>query len=102
MGKRSELSANERREAVLRLLRREEPGAVLARRYGVGEATLYRWRDEFLAAGEAVLAGGTRNGAAGHERQIAELERQIEKRDQVIGELTIANRVLKKLSGPSS
>jgi hypothetical protein len=34
-------------------------------------------------------------------RRIAELEAQIEKRDQVIGEYTIANRILKKLSGQS-
>lgn len=29
------------------------------------------------------------------------LQREIETREQVIGELTIANRILKKLSGPS-
>jgi transposase len=101
MGKRSELSASERREAVLSWLRREESAAAVARRYGVSEQTLYRWRDDFLAAGEAALEAGTRNGASAHDRQVAELQRQIEKRDQVIGELTIANRVLKKLSGQS-
>ena len=98
MGKRSEVPVTERREAVLSFLRREEPGAVIARRYGVAEATLYRWRDDFLAAGEAALAGSTRDGINSRDRQFAELERQIESRDQVIGELTIANRVLKKLS----
>jgi hypothetical protein len=61
----------------------------------VSEASLYRWRDEFLAAGEAALAGGTRNGASTRDRQIVEFEQQIEKRDQVIGELTVANRILK-------
>jgi transposase-like protein len=86
MGKRSEVPVSERRDAVLSFLRREEPGAVIARRYGVAEATLYRWRDDFLAAGEAALAGGTREGVSAHERQIAELERQVEGRDQVIGE----------------
>jgi transposase len=101
MGKRSEVPVQERRQAVLSLLRREEPGAVIARRYGVAEATLYRWRDEFVAAGEAALAGGTRNGSATRNRQVAELERQLESRDQVIGELTVANRVLKKLSAQS-
>jgi hypothetical protein len=30
--------------AVLALLRREEPAAQLARRFGVSEQTLYRWR----------------------------------------------------------
>ena len=83
------------------LLRREEPGAKLARRYGVSEPTLYRWRDEFLAGGEAALAG--RNGHQDpRDRQISELQREVERRDQVIGELTIANRFLKKVSGESS
>jgi transposase len=101
MGKRCELPVKERREAVLSLLRREEPGAVIARRYGVSEASLYRWRDEFLAAGEAALARGTRNGSSTRDRQLAEFEQQIERRDQVIGELTVANRILKRLSGQS-
>jgi transposase-like protein len=60
MGRRSELSVSKRREAVLVLLRREEGTSRLARRYGVSEQTLYRWRDEFLAGGEAAsrrLAG---------------------------------------------
>ncbi len=95
MGKCSEVPVSERRDAVLSFLRREEPGAIIARRYGVAEATLYRWRDDFLAAGEAALAGGTRGGVSAHDRQIAELEGQIESRDQAIGELTVANRVLK-------
>ena len=101
MGKRSEVPVAERREAVLSFLRRDEPAAVIARRYSVAEATLYRWRDEFLAAGEAALAGGTHAGSSARDRQVAELERQIENRDQVIGELTVANRVLKKLSAQS-
>ena len=96
MGRQSELSVPQRREAVLALLRREEPLAKLA---GVSEQTLHRWRDEFLAAGEAALSGG-KNGS-GRQRRIAELEKDIENRDQVIGELTIANRILKKLSGES-
>ncbi len=100
MGKRSELSVPQRREAVLALLRREEPAVKVARRFGVSEQTLYRWRDEFLAAGEATLASGNGKGD-GRQRRIEQFEREIAKRDQVIGELTIANRFLKKLSGES-
>ena len=95
MGKRSELTAGQRREAVLVLLRREEPAAKLARRFGVSEQTLYRWRDEFLAGGEAALANG-KGGTDSREREIRELKKEVERRDQVIGELTIANRILKK------
>ena len=95
MGKRSELTAGQRREAVLMLLRREEPAAKVARRFGVSEQTLYRWRDEFLAGGEAALANG-KGGTDSREREIRELKKEVERRDQVIGELTIANRILKK------
>jgi transposase-like protein len=102
MPKQSNVEVKDRREAVLCLLRREESAAVIARRLGVSEQTLYRWRDEFLAAGEAALANGSgKKGADPRDRRIAELEAQIEKRDQVIGEYTIANRILKKLSGQS-
>jgi len=100
MGKRSELTAAERREAVLVLLRREEPAAKVARRIGVSEQTLYRWRDEFLAGGEAALANG-KGGADLRDREIRELRKEVERRDQVIGELTIANRILKKTADGS-
>jgi len=95
MGAKSKLNVPERRKVVLSLIRRQEPAAVLARRYGISENTLYRWRDEFLAAGEAALANGkTKTGA--RDRQIAELKKDLIERDKVIGELTIANRILKK------
>ena len=95
MGKRSELTAAQRRESVLVLLRREEPAAKVARRFGVSEQTLYRWRDEFLAGGEAALANG-KGSADSRDREIRQLHKEVERRDQVIGELTIANRILKK------
>jgi len=98
MGKKSTLPGAQRREAVLMLLRREEPGAVLARRFEVSEPTLYRWRDDFLRAGEAALCGGCGSGPS---RRLQELEREVAERDRVIGELTIANRILKKTSAGS-
>ena len=100
MGKRSDLSIPQRREVVLMLLRREEPAAKLARRFGVSEQTLYRWRDEFLAGGEAALANG-KGGADPRDREIRERKKEVEGRDQVIGELTIANRILKKTADGS-
>ncbi len=99
MPKRSNANPSQRREAVLSLLKREEPAVQIARRYGVSEPTLYRWRDDFLAAGEAALAGKNDKAAASQQRRIEELQQEIAGRDQVIGELTIANRILKKSSG---
>jgi len=95
MGSKSKLSVVERREAVLSLLRREEPATVLARRYGISENTLYRWREEFLTAGAAALANG-KGKADARDRRIATLTKELSERDRVIGELTIANRFLKK------
>jgi hypothetical protein len=48
-----------------------------------------------MTAGEAALANG-KGKADPRDRRIAELKRQLFERDRVIGELTIANRVLKK------
>lgn len=96
MGKGVAVSVPQRSEAVLKLLRREEPAAQIARRLGVSEPTLYRWRDEFIAGGRAALSA--KGAGEGRERQIKELRQELGQRDQVIGELTIANRILKKTS----
>ena len=100
MPKQSNVEVAQRREAVLILLRKEDTAAAIARRYQVSEPTLYRWRDEFLAGGEAALSKG-RGKADAQQAEVRQLKQQLEERDQVIGELTVANRILKKLSGQS-
>jgi len=100
MGRKSTMSPEQRVQVVLRLLSKEEPAVQIARRAGVSEQTLYRWRDEFVRGGKQALSGG---GKDAEQARAAELLRgEVAERDQVIGELTIANRVLKKLSGASS
>jgi transposase-like protein len=101
MPKRSELSAETRVEVVLALLRKEESAAALARRYQVSEQTLYRWRDAFLEAGKSVLVKGE-SKSDDSSRRIGQLERELDKRAQVIGELSLANDLLKKLRTVSS
>ena len=97
MAKKSSLSAAERTELVLRLLAKEEPAAQIARRAGVSETTLHRWREQFIEGGAARVAG---NGSPKKEaREIERLRRAVAKREQVIGELTIANRLLGKVQG---
>jgi transposase len=97
MPKKSDLSPPERAQLVLRLLSKEEPAVQIARRAGVSEQTLYRWREEFISGGKAQLGG--RGIEARQERKVEKLEAELAERDQVIGELTVANRILKKLSG---
>ena len=98
MGKKSKVEDSEKREAVLMLLRQQEPAAVLAWRYGVSDPTLYRWRDLFLEGGKAALAG-EKEGPNGSTHRVNQLEKELGERDRVIGELTVANRILKKVSG---
>ena len=95
MGKKSQLSASERREVVLMMVRKEEPIMTLSRRYGVSETTLHRWREDFLAGGQSALAGGGKK-VDSRTAEIERLKRDLARRDQVIGELTIANRILKQ------
>jgi len=97
MGKKSDLTAEQRAQLVLRLLSKEEPAAQVARRAGISEQTLYRWRDEFLSAGKQALNG--RGSQSEQAKTIERLKTELAERDQVIGEITIANRILKKLSG---
>jgi len=100
MGQKSKLSTEQRMQLVLRMLSKEKPAAPIARRAGVAEQTLHRWRDEFMQGGKQALdARGTK---AEQAKAMERLKSQVAERDQVIGELTIANRVLKKVSGVSS
>ena len=100
MGKKSALSTEQRSQLVIRLLSKEEPASQIARRAGVSEQTLYRWRDDFLDGGKQALSGrGTKSAQA---RTVSALKAALAERDQVIGEITIANRILKKLSGELS
>jgi len=96
MSRKSSLSVEKRTEVVLALLRKEDTMANLARRYGVSEQTLHRWRDEFVAGGKQQLRG--KGVSADARREVDQLKRALAERDQVIGEITIANRVLKKIS----
>ena len=52
MGKKSTLTPEQRAQLVLQMLSKEAPASQLARRVGISVQTLYRWRDEFISAGQ--------------------------------------------------
>ena len=96
MSKQSKYTAAEKREIVLQMLRQEEPNAQLARRYEVSENALYIWRDRFVEGGQAALE--SKNGVdTESRRRVRELEKQLEESNRTIGEITIANNLLKKI-----
>jgi transposase-like protein len=94
MGAASELSAEQRQEIVLAMLRREEPVEILARRHGISTNILYAWRDVLLVGGKRALTSG-KGKSDPKARRIQELSNELNERDRVIGEMTIANRILK-------
>ena len=63
LGRGGRMSRQRKTAAVLRLLRGEDLETV-SRSLGVTAATLTKWRDAFLAAGEAALATRPSNGEA--------------------------------------
>ena len=88
MGKRRR--AEEKAEIVIASLRGKEPISALCRRHGLSEPTLYGWRREFIVGGKERL-GRQRREQDSHTQEIAELK-------ALVVELTVANRLLKKLS----
>ena len=75
-------------------LRGEESIAALCRREGISQSLYYKWSKEFLEAGKARLVGDTKRQAS--SREVAELRQQNEQLKQLVAELALKNRVLKK------
>ena len=94
MPRHSNLPPAQRVELVLAVLRGTEKLEVLARRHQVSANTLRRWRDEFLAAGRDRLTGVGDTAEALAE--VKRLRRELNERELIIGEITVANRFLQK------
>jgi transposase len=93
MGRPSNLTDGQKLELVLALLRKEATGSELARRYGVSETAMYRWRDEFLEGGKAGLK--SKRGPEEND-ELRRLKKDLEEHKRVIGEYAFANEFLKK------
>ena len=75
-------------------LRGEDSIAELCRREGIVQNLYYRWSKEFLEAGKKRLAGDTVRGRRADE--VKDLRRQAGALKEVVAELTLENRLLKK------
>ena len=75
-------------------LRGEDSIAELCRREGIVQNLYYRWSKEFLEAGKKRLAGDTAREATSDE--VKDLRRQAGALKEVVAELTLENRLLKK------
>ncbi len=91
---RKRYSAEEKIRIVLEGLRGEDSIAELCRREGVSQNLYYRWSKEFLEAGKKRLAGDTAREATSGE--VTSLRRESGALKEVVAELMLENRLLKK------
>ena len=91
---RRQFSAEEKIRIVLTGLRGEDSIAELCRREGIVQNLYYRWSKEFLEGGKKRLAGDT--GRAATSDEVKELRREASALKEVVAELTLENRLLKK------
>ena len=91
---RRKYSGEEKIRIVLEGLRGEETVAELCRREGISESVYYRWSKEFLEAGKQRLVGNTKRQATSDE--VVGLRQENEQLKQLVAELALKNRVLKK------
>ena len=91
---RREFSPEEKIRIVLEGLRGEQSVAELCRREGIAANLYDRWSKDFLEAGKKQLAGDTLREATSNE--VKELRAENRELKQVVAEITLDNRVLKK------
>src|SRR6476659_10057570 len=77
-----------------KIRRGEDSIAELCRREGIVQNLYYRWSKDFLEAGKKRLAGDTARAATSDE--VKDLRREAGALKEVVAELTLENRLLKK------
>ena len=75
-------------------LRGEQSVSKLCRREGIAATLYYRWSKDFLEAGKKQLAGDTVREATSDE--VKDLRMENRELKEVVAEITLDNRVLKK------
>jgi len=91
---RRKFNAEERIRIVLEGLRGEESIADLCRKEGIHTTMYYKWSKEFLEAGKRRLNGDTIREA--NSKEVKELRSENESLKQLVAEVSLKNRVLKK------
>jgi len=95
---RRKFSTDEKIRIVLEGLKGEASIAEICRREGIVPNLYYRWSKDFLEAGKKRLKGDTEREA--NTSEVVQLRQENEHLKQLVAEISLQNRVLKKsLSG---
>lgn len=91
---RKKYSAEEKIRIVIEGLRGETSVAELCRKEGINANLYYNWSKDFMEAGKSRLAGDTKREATSSE--VHDLKGENLELKQLVAELSLQNRVLKK------
>ena len=91
---RKQYSSEEKIRIVLDGLRGEDSIAEVCRREGISQGVYYKWSKDFMEAGKKRLSGDTERQATSGE--VTGLKREMRDLKEVVADLTLENRVLKK------
>ena len=91
---RRKFSAEEKIRIVLDGPRGEVSISELCRKEGIAQSLYYRWSKDFLEAGKKRLAGDTQREA--NSSEVQDLREENRSLKEVVAELTLDNRTLKK------
>ena len=91
---RRKFNSEEKIRIVLEGLKGEDSIAAICRREGIAPSLYYKWNKTFLQAGKRRLDGDTMREANSDE--VSQLRRENEELKQLVAELSLKNRVLKK------
>ena len=91
---RKRYNAEEKIRIVLNGLRGEESIAAICRREGINPNCYYNWSKDFLEAGKRRLLGDTQRAATSTE--VTDIKQENDQLKQLVAELSLKNRVLKK------
>ena len=95
---RRKFSSEEKIRIILEGLKGEESITTICRREGIAPTLYYKWSKAFLEAGKRRLQGDTVREASSNE--VTDLRKENEQLKQLVAEVSLKNRVLKKsLSG---
>ncbi len=93
---RRKFNSEEKIRIILEGLKGEDSIAEICRREGIAPSVYYKWSKAFLEAGRKRLNGDTAREANSDE--VTELRTENEQLKQLVAELSLNNRVLKKSS----
>ena len=91
---RRKFNSEEKIRIILEGLKGEDSIAAICRREGISPSLYYKWSKTFLQAGKRRLKGDTIREANSDE--VSELRLENDQLKQLVAELSLKNRVLKK------